>query len=105
MSHHSVFKIGLCLLTSSLVLTGCMSTRVSFDPKWDARSKPVLEDYFDYYLLGLIGENEINLQKVCMDQKLYGMRRFMSFQDGFITAITLGIYTPMTVRVWCGDQT
>ena len=86
-----------------LLLTGCMSTRVIFDPKWDSRMRATYEDYFDYYFFGLSGHPEVNLQKVCMDQKVYAFKRFKSPEDAIITWVTLGIYSPATVRVWCGD--
>ncbi len=84
-------------------LAGCMSTRVVLDPKWDSSAKASYEDYFDYYFFGLSGHPSLNLQKVCMDQKTHAFKRFKSPEDAIITWLTLGIYAPATVRVWCGD--
>jgi hypothetical protein len=80
-----------------------MSSRVVFDSKWEPGSRAVYEDYFDYYFFGLIGENHVDVQRVCMDQKPYAVRRLRSGEDFFISLVTFGIYTPATVRVWCGD--
>jgi hypothetical protein len=85
------------------VLSGCMSVTLSLSPKWDSESKPVYEDYVDYWWWGLRGKPRLNLQKICVDQKPYAVRRLKSGEDIFITFVTLGIYTPSTVRVWCGD--
>lgn len=91
------------MFCSLLLLTSCMSTRIQFSDKWDPASKAVYEDYYDFYLLGFIGRGQVNVQKVCMDQKPYAIRYLKSAEDGIITWLTLGIYSPSTVRVWCGE--
>jgi hypothetical protein len=84
-----------------------MSTRVVMDENWSPASRPVYEDYFDYYFWGLGGQsspyNQVTLQKVCMDQKIQAVKRFKNPEDIFLSVVTLGIYSPMTVQVWCGD--
>lgn len=89
----------------SLFLSSCMTTRVSFHNQWDPKDKPTYVDYFDYYWLGFYGQNDVDLQKVCMDQKIFGFKTQRTFEDFFLATITLGIYTPLTVQVWCGDGT
>lgn len=86
-----------------LLLSSCMSTRVQFSPKWERSSKPVYIDYVDSYVFGFIGQPSLNLQKICMDQKPYALHSVKTAEDGIITFFTLGIYSPTTVRVWCGD--
>lgn len=86
-----------------IALPGCMSSRVILDPKWEPGTRAAFEDYFDYYLFGFIGQNSLDVQKVCMDQKPLAVRRLRSGEDAVIALLTLGIYTPATVRVWCGD--
>jgi hypothetical protein len=80
-----------------------MSSRVIFDQKWRPDSRAVYEDYFDYYIFGLVGNPTLDVQKVCMDQKPYAMRRVRGGDDVMLAFFTLGIYTPATVRVWCGE--
>jgi len=91
--------LGLLLLLAS----GCTTSPVVLNSNFDSKLKPVYEDYFNYYLFGFVGKATVNLQKVCVDQKPYALQRTFTFDDGLITLVTLGIYTPMTVRVWCGD--
>jgi hypothetical protein len=95
-------KLALTALVSVLLL-GCMSTRVVLSDKWNRYSKPVYVDYFDYYWGGLKGHPEVALQKVCMDQRPHAFERIKTAEDGIITAVTLGIYSPSTVKVWCGE--
>ncbi len=91
------------LLFLALVTTSCMSTTVVFDAKWKPHTKPAYVDYFDSYLGGFIGHESVNLGKVCLDQKIHALRKFKSWEDGFLTALTVGIYSPTTVSVWCGE--
>ena len=86
-----------------IFLAGCQSTRVSMSDKWDPRSKPSYVDYFDYYLLGFIGDNSVTVQKACVDQRPLGFERVHTVEDIAITVVTLGIYSPVTVKFWCGD--
>lgn len=87
----------------SLALVGCGSTPVVLDGKYRHGTKPAYVDYFDYYVFGLVGHPTVNVQKACVDQKPLAVQRYFSVEDGVISFVTLGIYTPMTVRVWCGD--
>lgn len=91
------------VVTACLILSGCMSTKISLDPKWNSSDKPSYTDYMDSYWFGLSGDTTISLSKVCMDQKPLGVARVRTFADGFLTVISLGIYVPSTFRVWCGD--
>lgn len=84
--------------------TGCMSARMVLDERWNPDQKPAYTDFFDHYLWGLSGTSKVNLQQVCMDQKPYAFERIQSGQDLFLSAITLGIYWPVTIKVWCGDD-
>ena len=91
------------LLSVLLILSGCMSTKVALDPKWNPAQKPSYTDYMDSYWWGMSGDTTVSLSKVCMDQKPLGMARVKTFADAFLTFFSLGIYVPSTIRVWCGD--
>jgi hypothetical protein len=91
------------ILAAAIGLAGCMSTRIKLNEKFNPSDKPAYVDYVDYYFAGLAGNPELNLQKICMDQKPLGVQRMNSVEDGVITLFTLGIYSPATVKVWCGD--
>lgn len=88
-----------------LALGGCMSTQIILDPQQTRRGTATYEDYFDYYWFGLSGKNSVDTQQVCMDQKPAAIRELKSVDDVLLTWITLGIYAPLTVQVWCGEGT
>ena len=85
------------------LLSGCMSTRVVFSEKWNPRAKPSYVDYLDYYWVGLKGDPVVALQNVCMDQRPQAFQRIKSSEDAIIAIVTLGIYSPATVKIWCGE--
>lgn len=88
----------------ALAASGCMSTTIVFSENWQRDSKPAYEDYFDSYLLGFAGPTpSVTVAKVCMDQKPTAIKRVQTVEDVLLTAITLGIYLPTTVRIWCAD--
>jgi hypothetical protein len=87
----------------ALFAAGCMSTKVALHPKFDPGAKPSYTDYFDYYWFSLAGKPTVNLAQVCLDQKPLGFQRVKAADDIIISVVTLGIYTPATVKVWCGE--
>lgn len=86
-----------------LSLVSCMSTSLVLDEKWTPMAKPTYVDYMDSYWFGLHGQPSVSVQQVCMDQKPLAIQRVKTGEDIFLTLITLGIYTPSTVKVWCGE--
>ncbi len=62
---------------------------------------PTYQKSKPYFLWGLVGEHSIDVQEVCQDQECVQMQSQTTFADGFLTAITFGIYTPKTAKVWC----
>lgn len=93
-----IIPLILCLVTC-----GCMSLTVPIDSRFSPAAKPSYTDYMDTFLLGLIGTEDFNLTRICVDQKPYGFQRIKTFEDGFLTFVTMGIYSPTTINVWCGD--
>lgn len=88
-------------LAAAVLLSGCVSTKVALSKDWHHARKPDYEDYFDYYLFGTIGRNNVDIQRACMERRPEGFERTRTVEDGILTYMTLGIYSPLTVRVWC----
>src|SRR5688572_22078937 len=97
----TMIKLGSYALFLSLA--SCMSTSLVLDQNWKPTVKPTYIDYLDSYWFGFQGQPSISVQKVCMDQKPLAVQRIKTGEDVFLSAITLGIYTPSTVKVWCGE--
>lgn len=94
----------LAILLPLFFNSACVSTRVVLQPQgFEPYRRPDYVDYFDYYFLGFAGRNDVDLQTACMDQRPLAVEQVRGVEDGLITAMTLGIYAPLTVKVWCGD--
>lgn len=87
----------------AVFFAGCMNTKVKLEERWNPEAKPSYVDYFDSYWWGLSGHPGVSLQKVCMDQKPMAFQRIHTGEDIVISFVTLGIYLPTTVKVWCGE--
>ena len=67
------------------------------------RDLPNYEDTRHFFFWGLMGEERINVTEVCADKDVAQMQSQETFVNGLLGAITLGIYAPHSVRVWCDD--
>ena len=84
-------------------LAGCATSRLVLSSKWDEKATPSYVDYLDAYAFGFIGKQRVDLRAVCLDQRPYGIQTAYTVQDGLLTLVTLGIYAPTTIKVWCGN--
>lgn len=91
----------VALLIPFLLFTACVNVPLS--PNWNRSEKPAYTDYLDSYFFGLTGEQDVDPARACVDQKPMGYRKVKTFEDIFLSVITLGIYFPTTVKVWCGS--
>jgi hypothetical protein len=94
------FKHALVL---GLAITATACSTVTIHPKSNATltSQPSYEESKSFYLAGLVGERRVNVTQICGEKEVAQMQTQQTFTNGFIGAITLAIYTPHTVKVWC----
>ena len=92
----STFLLASISLVCLLGLSGCH--RVSIDK--DRSGGAHFEERQDFYALGLIGEQEIDLVKRC-PRGVSSFGDVVSPLDLLFTIGTLGIYAPRTVVVEC----
>lgn len=52
-------------------------------------------------LFGLAPLNDVNVKQICGDKGALKVATIHSFIDMVLSGITLGIYTPVTVKVTC----
>ncbi|HEY8279398.1 MAG TPA: Bor family protein [Bdellovibrionota bacterium] len=90
----------LCILT----FAACSTVTVVPAGKGKISSKPNYEDSKSFFLLGIIGEHDVNISEVCGKNGARQMQSQRTFLDGFLTVITLGIYAPKTAKVWCEKE-
>lgn len=88
-------RLGLLLLALT-VLGGCH--RVAYQSRLPAGGK-VHERQLNYWVFGIVGEHEVDLDEVCPD----GVAAYRSEATAFglWNFLTLGIFTPRTLYIEC----
>ncbi|MEZ7277130.1 MULTISPECIES: Bor family protein [Pseudoalteromonas] len=87
------------LLTLSLV--ACSSVTIVPNKADKLTRNADYQDSRPFYLWGLVGEQRVDVKAVCQDKKVMQMQSLQTFTDGALGLVTLGIYAPHTVKVWC----
>jgi len=64
-------------------------------------SSPTYQESKPYFLWGLVGEHTIDVQEVCGGRECVQMQSQYTFLDGFLSFLTIGLYSPKTAKVWC----
>ena len=65
------------------------------------REDPDHKETSHHFLWGAVGHHKVYMSKACGRKKLHGMFTHTSFLNGLGTAVTLGLWVPKTVEVWC----
>lgn len=59
-----------------------------------------IEETQKFYLLGLVGEHTLIMKDYCKSGVGH-IKEENTFGDSFLTIISLGIYAPRTVKIYC----
>ncbi len=91
------------IIALALLMGGCFTHYTHIG--WGARSKayPVVEQHWNHYFLaGLIGEADLQLDRLCPSG--HGSAKTgQGVLQGLISVVTYGIYTPTRVVVRCRE--
>lgn len=82
-------------------LTGCSTMTVQPQQTAKRVNPPTFEETYAFFFWGLVGEERVDVKAVCGDKKPVQMQTQATFTDGLFSAVTLGIYSPHTAKVWC----
>ena len=86
-----------------VAITASACSTVTIHPKEinPISSPPSYEETKSFYFWGLAGERRVNVTEACNGKEVTQMQSQQTFSNGLLGAITLGIYTPHSVKVWC----
>jgi hypothetical protein len=84
-----------------LSIAGCSTVTIKPEGSNKLSSQPTYEESKSFYFFGLSGEHRIDVAKVCGDKKVAQMQTQQTFVDGLLGVVTLGIYAPHSVKIWC----
>ncbi len=85
-------------------LSACSTITISPEGGGKLTVKPTYEESKPFYFWGLSGEHRVDVLKVCDDKEPLQMQSQLTFVDGILGLITLGIYAPHTAKVWCPTE-
>lgn len=92
------------LVLASVLLTssGCFTVTATRNGSVPKASEPDFKETEHFFLWGLAPDARVvNVKKVCPQNPPSQLQTQTTFVDGFLSLITLGIYSPRTARVWC----
>ena len=89
------------LLTVVVFMSACSSITINPNSSATVNSEPSYEERKSFFWWGLSGEHRVDVKKVCEKSEAQQMQTQLTFTDGLLTFITLGIYSPHSVKVWC----
>ncbi|WP_084649493.1 Bor family protein [Saccharospirillum impatiens] len=85
-----------------LLLAGCATVTATPNGEPKVASVPQFEQTQPFYFWGLTPDKQsINVSDVCGESSVRQIQTQSTFENGFLSVITLGIYSPRTSRVWC----
>ncbi len=93
------WRFGLAVLLVAAV--GCST--VTLNPAGTKRrsSEPTLVQRKSFYAFGLVGDQSIDVRMACGSQQPVQIQARTTGTDFVVSILTLGIYTPRSVRIWC----
>lgn len=91
------------LLVTTIVtvsLSGCATHRINYTNPSAAPGGAETDHKQSFFLWGLVGGSQVDLGKTCPNGVASIVSRAAPL-DGILTAVTGGIYSPMSVKVTC----
>ncbi|MGC2165014.1 MAG: Bor family protein [Gallionella sp.] len=84
-----------------LLLVGCSTVTIQPQQSGKLVTQPTYEESKNFFFWGLAGEFRFDVTKICSGKKVTQMQTQQTFVNGLLGLVTLGIYSPHTVKVWC----
>lgn len=91
----------LPVIIITALLSNCSTVTIHPEPSEKKVSPPTYQETKNFYFAGLVGVNRVNVKEICGDRKVTQMQSQASAKNSVLSLLTLGIYTPHTVKVWC----
>jgi Bor protein len=86
-----------------VVVSACSNVTIRSQGGEKDHSEPSYMDSKAFYLGGLVGEHRVDVNEVCEGAQVSQMQTVATVSDYFFGMVTLFIYSPRTVKVWCDE--
>ena len=91
--------IGLLI---ALLLAGCATQRFTINGGVGDKEEPDIKKMQHFFVAGIGQTKELNAAEICGGvDKVAKVEAYITFWDGLLGALTYGIYTPHTAKVYC----
>lgn len=98
----AVVRLGSILVCVwALAVSACSTVTINPDGRAKLAGEPSYQDSKSFFFWGLVGEHHVDVQRICNGKEPAQMQSQQTFTDGLLSQITLGIYMPYSVKVWC----
>jgi Bor protein len=92
----------LIAMVLALLMSGCATQ--TFMINGGGGEEPDQQKMQSFWVYGIGQEQEMNAAEICGGaDKVAKVEAHIRFIDGFLNAITWGIYTPHTAKVYCTE--
>ncbi|MCB1192456.1 MAG: Bor family protein [Leptospiraceae bacterium] len=87
---------------SIILVSNCFHNRVTYDRNATPGDKKEIKTHF--FLVGLYPDRKFSVEELCGKDGIYQVHDMTNFEDGLLSCLTFGIYTPRTLEVTCIRQ-
>ncbi len=84
-----------------LVGTGCSTVTLRDQGTGILLAGPTFQSSEPFFFWGLKGTAHVDVTRVCGGREARQLQAQTTFVDGLVSVLTLGIYAPRSVKIWC----
>ena len=94
----TLIRFYILVLTFILVLSSC-KIHVRYPSEFP--SKTIITNEANFWFWGLIGEKNYEVNDLCPQGRVYEVKIYSTILQSTYTMLSLGIYSPRTVSIFC----
>lgn len=92
----------LALALALIAASGCSTIEFVRNPGMRTNAEPVYSSSKEFFFWGLAGpKHDIYVDRICLGKEVDQVATTYTPSDFLLNLITVGIYSPRTVQVWC----
>lgn len=89
------------ILSLSMILGGCSTVTIQPQQIAKVTLAPTYQQTEHFFFWGLAGEKNVDVKTICAGKPVKQMQTQQTFLNGLAAIVTLGVYAPHSVKVWC----
>ena len=89
------------IIIFAVYLEGCQ-VQVRYPSEFPSKNTITREEI--YWFWGLVGEKKYEVYDFCLQGRVYEVIIYNTYLQSTYTVLSLGIYTPRTVRIVCSNR-